>query len=91
MNRPLPNPLALAATRIPACVDTADKFPVTARGLGKHGEEDNAIKHLRPAFEHHARMFEGESSSDLMTDSSFARFRDSEKFRKAVLELEDSK
>jgi tetratricopeptide (TPR) repeat protein len=58
-----------------------------ACGYGELGDEDNAIKNLRPAFKYKDNMIEGERFPDPMTDSSFAKFRDSEKFKKAVKEM----
>jgi tetratricopeptide (TPR) repeat protein len=58
-----------------------------ACGYGELGDEDNAIKFLRPAFKYRANMLEGEHFPDPMTDSSFEKFRDNEKFRSAVEEM----
>ena len=62
-----------------------------ACGFGELGDEDNAIKYLRPAFKHKANMISGEGFPDPLADSSFARFRDSDKFRKAVAEMKGAK
>jgi len=58
-----------------------------ACGYGELGDEDNAIKWLRPAFKYKANMLKGEQLPDPMGDSSFERFRDSEKFKKAIAEI----
>lgn len=55
-----------------------------ACGYGELGDEENAIKFLRPAFKYKSNMLEGEPFPDPMTDGSFAKFKDSETFRKAV-------
>lgn len=62
-----------------------------ACGYGELGDEDNAIKWLRPAFKYKTNMLPGEQLPNPETDSSFARFRDSEKFKKAVEEMRHSK
>ena len=62
-----------------------------ACGYGELGDEENAVKYLRPAFKYRDNMLPGESLPDPMTDSSFAKFRDSEKFRKAVAEMKSGK
>lgn len=58
-----------------------------ACGYGELGDEDNAIKWLRPAFKYKANMLEGERFPDPETDSSFARFRESDKFKKALAQM----
>jgi tetratricopeptide (TPR) repeat protein len=58
-----------------------------ACGYGELGDEDNAIKFLRSAFKYRSNMIEGERFPDPMTDSSFAKFRDSEKFKRAIAEM----
>jgi tetratricopeptide (TPR) repeat protein len=58
-----------------------------ACGHGELGDEDNAIKWLRLAFKHKANMIAGERFPNPETDSSFAKFRESEKFKKAVAEM----
>ena len=58
-----------------------------ACGHGELGDEANAIKYLRLAFKHKANMLEGEHFPDPTQDSSFAKFRDSETFNKAVEEM----
>lgn len=62
-----------------------------ACGYGELGDEDNAIKWLRPAFKNKANMLEGETFPDPMTDSSFEKFRKSEKFKKAISEMKGGK
>jgi len=62
-----------------------------ACGYGELGDEENAIKHLRNAFKNKANMIAGEPFPDPMTDSSFQKFRDSEKFRNAVTEMKSQK
>ena len=62
-----------------------------ACGYGELNEEDNAIKWLRPAFKHKANMLPGERLPNPETDSSFAKFRDSEKFKKAIAEMKSGK
>ena len=62
-----------------------------ACGYGELNDEDNAIKWLRPAFKHKANMIAGERLPDPMTDSSFEKFRDSEKFKKAIAEMKTVK
>ena len=62
-----------------------------ACGYGELGDEDNAIKWLRPAFKYKANMMPGERFPNPETDSSFAEFRDSEKFRKAIAEMKAGK
>lgn len=61
-----------------------------ACGYGETGDEDNAIKYLRLAFKYKANMMEGESFPDPMTDSSFSKFADSEKFKAAIKEMKKS-
>lgn len=58
-----------------------------ACGYGELGDEDNAIKYLRMAFKYKANMIAGERFPNPETDSSFAAFRDSEKFKKALKEM----
>ncbi len=58
-----------------------------ACGHGELGDEDNAIKWLRLAFKHKANMIAGERFPNPETDSSFAKFRESEKFKKALAEM----
>ena len=58
-----------------------------ACGYGELGDEDNAIKWLRLAFKYKANMLRGERFPNPETDSSFAKFRDSEKFKKAIAEM----
>lgn len=58
-----------------------------ACGYGELGDEDNAIKWLRPAFKYKDNMLAGERFPNPETDSSFAKFRDSEKFKKALQEM----
>lgn len=62
-----------------------------ACGYGELGDEDNAIKWLRPAFKYRANMLEGERFPNPETDSSFAGFRESEKFKKALAEMRSAK
>lgn len=62
-----------------------------ACGYGEQGDEDNAIRYLRDAFKYKANMLEGERLPDPMTDSSFAKFRNSEKFKKAISEMKNGK
>ena len=62
-----------------------------ACGYGELGDEDNAIKWLRPAFKYKANMMAGERFPNPETDSSFAKFRDSEKFRKAIAQMKAGK
>ena len=62
-----------------------------ACGYGELGDEDNAIKWLRLAFKHKANMIAGERFPNPETDSSFAKFRDSEKFKKALAEMRSGK
>lgn len=62
-----------------------------ACGYGELGDEDNAIKWLRPAFKHKANMLPGTRFPNPETDSSFAQFRDSEKFKKAIAEMKSGK
>ena len=59
-----------------------------ACGYGELGDEDKAILWLRLAFKHKANMIPGERFPNPETDSSFAKFRDSEKFQKAVAEMD---
>jgi tetratricopeptide (TPR) repeat protein len=58
-----------------------------ACGYGEQADEDNAIKYLRMAFKYRENMIKGEYLPDPMTDGSFAKFRKSEKFRKAIAEM----
>jgi tetratricopeptide (TPR) repeat protein len=58
-----------------------------ACGHGELGDEENAIKYLRLAYKNKDNMLKGEHIPDPMNDSSFARFRDSETFKKAVKEM----
>jgi len=62
-----------------------------ACGYGELGDEDNAIKWLRPAFKYKANMLEGEDFPNPETDSSFEKFRTSEKFKKAIAEMKQGK
>jgi len=62
-----------------------------ACGYGELGDEENAIKYLRPAYKYKNNMLTGERLPDPMTDSSFAQFRDSETFKKAVREMKAGK
>ncbi len=62
-----------------------------ACGYGELADEDNAILWLRLAFKHKANMIPGEQFPIPETDSSFAKFRDSEKFQKAVAEMKGGK
>jgi tetratricopeptide (TPR) repeat protein len=62
-----------------------------ACGYGELGDEDNAIKYLRPAFKYKNNMLKGEHLPDPMTDSSFEKFADSENFKKAVKEMKSGK
>lgn len=62
-----------------------------ACGYGELGDEDNAIKWLRPAFKNKANMMEGERFPNPETDSSFAKFREREKFQKAIAEMKSGK
>jgi|SRR5436190_11356941 len=58
-----------------------------ACGYGELGDEDNAIKYLRLAFKYKANMIEGEHFPNPETDSSFAKFRDSANFKKAIADM----
>lgn len=58
-----------------------------ACGYGELGDEDNAIKNLRLAFKYKANMIEGERFPNPETDSSFKKFREGEKFKKAIAEM----
>ena len=62
-----------------------------ACGYGELSDEDNAIKWLRLAYKHKAKMIAGEPFPNPETDSSFEKFRDSEKFKKAVAEMKSGK
>ena len=62
-----------------------------ACGYGELNDEDNAIKWLRPAFKHKANMLPGERLPNPETDSSFEKFRDSDKFKKAIAEMKGGK
>ena len=62
-----------------------------ACGYGELGDEDNAIKWLRSAFKYRANMLQGERFPNPETDSSFAKFLDSEKFKKAIAEMRSGK
>ena len=70
------------------------KYPLfyynMACGYGELGDEDNAIKWLRLAFKFRANMMPGERFPNPETDSSFAKFRESEKFRNAIKEMRAS-
>ena len=59
-----------------------------ARGYGETGDEDSAIKYLRLATKYRVNMIPGETFPDPATDNSFRRFSDSDKFKKALTELE---
>ena len=61
-----------------------------ACGYGELGDEDKAILWLRLAFKHKANMIPGEQFPNPETDTSFAKFRDSEKFRQAVTDMKDA-
>jgi tetratricopeptide (TPR) repeat protein len=58
-----------------------------ACGHGELGDEDDAIKYLRLAYKNKSNMIAGERFPNPMTDSSFEKFRDSEKFVNAVAEM----
>ena len=58
-----------------------------ACGYGEIDDEDNAIKYLRLAYKYKANMLEGEPFPNPETDSSFAKLRNSEKFKKAIVEM----
>jgi len=62
-----------------------------ACGYGELGDEDNAIKYLRLAFKHKANMIAGERFPNSETDSSFRKFRESDKFQQAVAEMNAGK
>jgi len=62
-----------------------------ACGYGELGDEDNAIKFLRPAYKYKNNMLSGEHLPDPMTDSSFQKFVDNETFRRAVKEMKAAK
>lgn len=62
-----------------------------ACGYGELGNEDNAIKWLRSAFKYKANMLEGETFPNPETDSSFEKFRRSQKFKKALAEMKQGK
>jgi tetratricopeptide (TPR) repeat protein len=62
-----------------------------ACGYGELGDEDNAIKWLRPAFKNKNNMIAGERFPNPETDSSFAKFRDSEKFKNAIKDMKQGK
>ena len=62
-----------------------------ACGYGELGDEDNAIKWLRPAFKNKANMLEGEHFPDPMTDSSFEKFVKHDKFKTAIKEMKSGK
>ena len=62
-----------------------------ACGHGELGDEENAIKYLRLAYKYKDNMLKGERLPDPMNDSSFARFRDSEMFKKAVKEMKSGR
>lgn len=68
------------------------KYPLfyynIACGYGEQGDEDNAIKYLRDAFKYKDNMLEGERLPDPMTDSSFSKFRNHDKFNKAIAEMQ---
>ena len=58
-----------------------------ACGYGELGDEDNAIKFLAPAFKFRKNMLEGEHFPDPMTDDSFRKFVNDDKFKKAILDM----
>ena len=58
-----------------------------ACGYGELGKEDDAIGELRLAFKYRENMIPGETLPDPLTDSSFEKFRKSEKFKKAIAEM----
>lgn len=62
-----------------------------ACGYGELNDEDNAIKWLRPAFKYKANMIPGEHLPNPETDSSFEKFSDSEKFKKAIVDMKGGK
>jgi len=62
-----------------------------ACGHGELGDEDNAIKWLRLAFKNKRNMMEGERFPNPETDSSFAKFMSSDKFRTALKEMKGVK
>jgi len=54
---------------------------------GEDGDEDATIKNIQMAYKYKANILEGEQIPDPLNDSSFKKFRDSDKFKKAVAEL----
>ena len=60
-----------------------------ACGHGERGEEDEAIGQLRLAYKYKANMLERFPNPE--TDSSFAKFRGSSKFKKALAEMNEGK
>jgi tetratricopeptide (TPR) repeat protein len=62
-----------------------------ACGYGELDDEANAIKNLRLAYQYKTNMIPGERLPDPMTDSSFAKFLDSDNFKKAVKEMKSGK
>ncbi|MFN6962374.1 MAG: tetratricopeptide repeat protein [Pyrinomonadaceae bacterium] len=58
-----------------------------ACGYGELGDEAAAIQQLGLAYKHKANMLPGEKFPDPMTDSSFAKFRSSDTFKKAVADM----
>jgi hypothetical protein len=68
----IPNPPSQIRNRTVAC------------GYGEFGDEDNAIKWLRLAFKYKANMLPGERFPNPEADSSFEKFRESNKFKRRL-------
>jgi Tfp pilus assembly protein PilF len=58
-----------------------------ARGYGELGEEDNAITYLRITYTYKDNMMIGERFPNPEKDSSFEKFRNSDKFKKAIKQM----
>ena len=66
-------------------------YYIKAIAFAQEDKEDDAIKWLRPAFKYKANRLEGENFPNPETDSSFEKFRNSEKFKKAIAEMKSGK
>ncbi len=65
-------------------------YYIMANTYGEENDEPNSIKWLRLAFERRGNMIKGESFPNPLKDSSFKNFAESETFKKAVEEMQNS-
>lgn len=71
------------------------KYPIfyyiKAIAYAQEDKEADAIKYLRLAFKYKVNIVPGEEFPDPETDGSFEKFRNSEKFKKALAEMKGGK